>query len=229
MDENLIQNIAAIKSRIASAARKSGRIPETVTLVAVSKNRDVKAIKAAVAAGITDLGESRVQEADQKIAALGRLARWHMIGHLQTNKVSRALEMFDIIDAVDSFHLAEKIDAEAARAGRQIDCLVEINSSGEDSKYGFPLEKASQSLAELAGFKNIIWRGIMTIGPYIMEEEPIRRAFRLTRDIFVASRGIFDERFDTLSMGMSDDFELAIEEGATQVRIGTAIFGPRAL
>lgn len=229
MDENLIQNISAVKSRMAAAARKSGRAPESVTLVAVSKNHDVKAIKAAVAAGITDLGESRVQEADQKIAALGHLARWHLIGHLQTNKVSRALEMFDIIDAVDSFHLAEKIDAEAARAGRQIECLVEINSSGEDSKYGFPLEKASQSLAELAGLKNIIWRGIMTIGPYIINEDRIRRAFRQTRDIFVASRSIFDERFDTLSMGMSDDFELAIEEGATQVRIGTAIFGPRAL
>lgn len=229
MNESLIQNIAEIKGRIAVAAEKSGRTVNTVTLVAVSKNHNENAIRAAVAAGITDLGESRVQEADKKIMALGRITRWHLIGHLQSNKAARAIQLFDIIDSVDSLHLARKIDTEAARAGRKIECLVEINSSGEDSKYGFPLQGTGEVLAELTGLKYIIWRGIMTIGPYIVNEDRIRQAFRLTRDIFVANRRLFDERFDTLSMGMSDDFELAIEEGSTQVRIGTAIFGPRAL
>lgn len=229
MNENLIQNIADIKSRMAVAASKSERTPGAITLVAVSKNHDEKTIRAAIAAGITDLGESRVQEADRKITTLGHVARWHLIGHLQTNKAARAIQLFDIIDAVDSIHLARKIDADAAKTGRKIECLVEINSSEEDSKFGFAPEKAQKSLAELAGLQNIIWRGIMTIGPYIINEDRIRRAFQVTRDVFVANRGLFDERFDTLSMGMSDDFELAIEEGATQVRVGTAIFGPRTL
>ncbi len=227
--DGIEQNIITIKNRIADAAKRSGRHPEAVTLVAVSKTHDEASIKAAVAEGITDLGESRVQEADKKISDLGPIARWHLIGHLQTNKVPRAVQLFDTIDAVDSVHLARKIDSEAAKAGRRIECLAEINSSGEESKYGFPPEDGQKILTELAGLENIIWRGIMTIGPYIIEEDRIREAFRLTREIFVESRGLFDERFDTLSMGMSGDFELAIEEGSTQVRIGTAIFGPRPL
>jgi hypothetical protein len=229
MNESIAKNIAGIKSRIAAAARKAGRDPDAVTLVAVSKNHDREAIRAAVAAGMTDLGESRVQEADAKITTLGHVARWHLIGHLQTNKAARAIQLFDTIDAVDSIHLAEKIDAEAEKEGKRIECLAEINSSGEDSKYGFSPAQARDALAELAGLNHIIWRGIMTIGPYNVDEERIRRAFRQTREIFVESRGLFGERFDTLSMGMSDDFETAIEEGSTQVRIGTAIFGPRAL
>jgi len=228
-DETLKRNIEIIQSRMAEAAARSGRNSDEITLVAVSKRHDQKAIKAALEYGITDLGESRVQEAEPKIADLGRAARWHLIGHLQTNKVARAIQLFDTLDAVDSARLAEKIDAEAEKEGLKIECLAEINSSGEDSKYGFPLETAAEILPELARFKNIIWRGIMTIGPYSINENLIRRAFRRTRDVFVECRDVFGVRFDTLSMGMSGDFETAIEEGSTQVRVGTAIFGPRAL
>ena len=225
--EYIKENLRIVNDKIAAAAGKSGRLAEEITLVVVSKTHPADLIKAAVEFGVTDIGESRMQESEPKISSLGGIARWHMIGHLQTNKVKKAVRLFDLIQAVDSLKLAEEIDRRAGEINKKTDCLIEVNSSGEDSKYGVPPEDLIEMLENVYRLGNINVAGIMTIGPFVENESLIREAFGLTRDLYLKGREIVGDSFTTLSMGMSDDFEIAIEEGSNMVRVGTAIFGRR--
>lgn len=227
MPENMEANIKNVKEKIKTAAEKSGRKGEEITLVAVSKKFPAEIIRTAVKNGLTDIGESRLQEAEPKINELGNIARWHMVGHLQTNKVKKAVPLFDLIQSLDSFKLANEINRQAKLLDKKINCLLEVNSSGEDSKYGFSLDETLDIIKRIINFKYINLCGLMTIGPYTNDLDSIRRAFVLTRELFSEGQKIVGDSFSTLSMGMSSDYEIAIEEGSTMVRVGTAIFGIR--
>ena len=220
-------NITAVREKIALAARRAGRDQGEITLVAVSKTYPPEAIAAAVEAGVTDIGESRVQEGTDKINSLGPVARWHLIGHLQSNKAARAVGSFDMIQSLDSTAIAEKVSLEAVKLGKTIDCLIEVNSSGEDSKYGFPPDRTIDAADMIARLPGITLRGVMTIGPWTSDEGNIREAFESTRRIFEMMKAKLGERIGILSMGMSSDYELAVACGSTMVRVGTAVFGAR--
>jgi pyridoxal phosphate enzyme (YggS family) len=220
-DKGIGQNLAGIRKRIAKAAEKAGRSPSEVTLVAVTKTVDVAAIQEAFAAGLCHFGESRIQEAKDKIPALSCLdprPTWHLVGHLQTNKAKTAAEMFDVIHSVDSLKVAEAI---SQHASRDMPVLVQVNVAGEASKYGFVLQDTIAALEHIARLPHLRIKGLMTIAPYADDPEEVRPVFRRLR-LMRDSLGL-----EHLSMGMSQDFEVAIEEGATLVRIGRAIFGER--
>lgn len=221
------ENIRRVRDRIAKAATRSGRDPGAVRLVAVTKTLPVEQVRAAITAGIIDIGENRVQEASAKIEKIGHAVTWHMIGHLQSNKAGKVVQQFDMIQSLDSLELAEKVSEQAHKLGRRIDCLIEVNSSGEESKYGLPPSMALDTVQAASQFPGIVLRGIMTIGPLSDDPVKVRRAFDLTYRLFEKARGGAGLQFDILSMGMSGDFETAIEAGSTMVRIGTAIFGAR--
>ena len=206
------------------------RIPEHVAIVAAAKTRTADEIRNAIGSGITDIGENYVQEAEDIRAELGEEARsvlWHMIGHLQTNKVKKAVALFDMIQSVDSLRLAEDIDRRAGQIGRKIQCLIEINTASESAKTGIALAEAPNLIETAARMKHIELKGIMTIGPLTDDRLHIRAVFRKTKELFEMEKKIIGPGFDTLSIGMSDDYEIAIEEGSNMVRIGTAIFGSR--
>ena len=220
-------NITAVREKIALAARRAGRDQGEITLVAVSKTYPPEAIAAAVEAGVTDIGESRVQEGTDKINRLGPVARWHLIGHLQSNKAARAVDSFDMIQSLDSTAIAEKVSLEAVKLGKTIDCLIEVNSSGEDSKYGFPPDRTIDAADMIARLPGITLRGVMTIGPWTSDEGNIREAFESTRRIFEMMKAKLGDPIGILSMGMSSDYELAVACGSTMVRVGAAVFGAR--
>lgn len=225
--ENIKTNIDTVKAKIKIAAEKSGRNSEQITLIAVTKRFPSETIKTAAQFGITDVGESRLQEAKPKIAELGNITKWHMIGHLQTNKVKKAIPLFDLLHSLDSLKLATEINRRAETLNKKVNCLLEVNSSGEDSKHGFAPDKVLDAIKKIKDIKNINLCGLMTIGPNSNNVDTIRQAFELTRNLFVDGQKIIGDNFSTLSMGMSSDYELAIEEGSTMVRVGTAIFGNR--
>lgn len=212
-------NVTQVREHIAAAARSVGRDPAEVTLVAVSKTFPAEMVAAAHAAGIRHFGENWIQEAAQKIPALAGLAprpTWHLVGHLQTNKVKAALQLFDVVQSVDSLRLAEAV---ARRAGEpRVRVLLEVNVSGEASKYGFHPEELPEALRALP---ELAVEGLMTVAPETDDPETVRPIFRRLREL----SGAFGLR--ELSMGMSGDYQVAIQEGATLVRIGRAIFGPR--
>jgi hypothetical protein len=214
-------NLERVRERIARAAERAGRRPDDVLLVGVSKTVEAGRIRAAMTAGLAALGENRVQEARGKIAELGRLVPWHLVGHLQTNKVREALELFDVIHSVDRIDLARELDRRARAAGRRIDVLAQINIAQEPSKGGWPPEAVETAVEALAALAGLRLRGLMTIPPAVERAEDTRGWFRALRKL-AERHGLAD-----LSMGMSGDFEVAVEEGATMVRVGTAIFGPR--
>lgn len=220
-----------IEDRIAAACARCGRSEQDVGIVAVSKTVQAARIRAAVDAGISMIGENRVQEAWQKYQQLGKVASWHLVGHLQTNKVKLALEFVDVIEAVDSVHLAEEINRRAEGRQLPVEVFVEVNTSGEASKFGVAPEKAIDLVGEIAGLKNLKLTGLMTIGAFLPEAEKVRPCFtklrRLREQINAAA--IDNIALQHLSMGMSNDFEVAIEEGATLIRIGRALFGERSL
>jgi pyridoxal phosphate enzyme (YggS family) len=220
------ERLAKVSRRIEAAANRSGRAASSVTLVAVSKTMPVEVIRGAVAAGVTILGENRVQEARDKIAALPGVAQWHLIGHLQTNKAKLAVGLFDRIHSLDSIRLAHELDRHAAEAGRRLRCLIEVNVGGEDQKSGASEEEVRPLLDAAARLPHIVVEGLMAIPPFLSNPEAVRPYFRRLRAVrdALAAEGF---ALPDLSMGMSHDFEVAIEEGATLVRIGTAIFGPR--
>ena len=225
MDE-IHERLEAVRRRIEVAAERSGRKASAVTLVAVSKTMPVETVRGAVAAGATILGENRVQEARDKIAALSVAAEWHLIGHLQTNKAKLAVSLFDRIHSLDSIRLAHELERHAAEAGRRVRCLVQVNVGGEDQKNGAS-EDEIRPLLEAAGrLSHIRVEGLMAIPPFLSDPEAVRPYFRRLR---VLRDTLAREGFSLpdLSMGMTNDFEVAIEEGATLVRVGTAIFGPR--
>lgn len=225
--EPINQNLQKVKSRITNAAEKSGRNPDEILLVVVGKTHPPEQIKAAIEFGATDIGESRLQEAAPKIEKLGQIARWHMIGHIQTNKAKKIIELFDLIQSVDSLRLAEEISRRADEIGKKIECLIEINSSGEQSKFGVEPKEALELIKTVKKLSNIRLSGLMTIGPWTDDEQLIRTAMRKTKKLFDMGQNVLGESFNILSMGMSDDFEIAIEEGSTMVRVGTAVFGAR--
>jgi pyridoxal phosphate enzyme (YggS family) len=214
------ERVAHVRQRVERAAERAGRSPAEVTIVAVSKGFPPSAIDEAMVAGITDVGENRVQEASAKIAELrGLPVTWHLVGHLQTNKAKTALELFDIIHSVDSLHLAEVL---SHRAQGPLPVLLEVNVTGEASKFGFPPNEVDAAAETIARLPRLDLRGLMTVAPFVSDPETIRPVFRELRRLRDAL-GLVE-----LSMGMTDDFEVAIEEGATLVRIGRAIFGERA-
>jgi len=226
-------NIAALRERIAGAAARVGRSADSVTLMAVSKTMEPERIKEAYAAGLRVFGENRVQEFESKSAALSELkdAEWHLIGHLQSNKGKKAAELFHAIDSVDSLRLAEKLNQAAAEAGKQLDVLIEIKVGQEESKAGIPLDSFELENLLLAAPKleNLQIRGLMTVPPFTEDPAGARPYFRLLRDLRdqIAARKLPGIAMEMLSMGMSHDFEVAIEEGSTCVRVGTGIFGAR--
>ena len=210
-----------VRERIASAAERAGRGPDDVLLVAVSKTVDADRVKDAIAAGASALGENRVQEAKAKVDVVGRQVPWHLIGRLQTNKAKDAVAIFDVIQSIDRLDIARECERRAAGAGRPIDVFLEVNIAGEPQKSGFAPDDVAGALDALGGMAHLKIRGLMAIPPAVQRAEDSRPAFRALRTL--AERHHLRE----LSMGMSSDYEVAVEEGATIVRVGTAIFGPR--
>jgi pyridoxal phosphate enzyme (YggS family) len=227
MKDIFAKNLLELNGQIAEACDRYNRDADDITVVAVTKTFPNTAIHIAVASGIHNIGESRVQEAEQKITEVGQIARFHLIGHLQTNKVKKAVNLFDMIQSVDSLKLAEEIERRAAEAGRTIDCLIEVNCSGENAKYGGSPNETLILINHIKDMPHINLSGLMTIGPFTDDEEQIRDAFRLCYKIFKKGQLLVGEEFDTLSMGMSGDFPLAIAEGATMIRVGSVLFGQR--
>lgn len=226
---NIKENLYHIQEKIHRTCLRSGRDPDTVRLVAVSKKQPVEAIMEAMAAGHTLFGENYVQEAQEKIERIDG-ARWHFIGHVQSNKAKTVAALFDCIHTVDRLKLAKALDKQAGALGKVLTVLVQINVGEERQKSGVLPEKAEQLLTELRAFANLRVRGLMTMPPYKSDPEEVRSYFRTLREMAdnFRDKGCFagPESYE-LSMGMSGDFEVAIEEGATLVRIGTSLFGPR--
>jgi len=223
-------NINTIRERISRACARAGRPASDVTLIAVAKTFPAEAVREAIAAGAADVGENYVQELLAKRSELAApTARWHFIGHLQSNKVRQIAPWIHMIHAVDSVPLATEIDRRASGAGRVIECLIEVNTTGEETKFGIPPGDVSALVRSLAPCDHIVIGGLMTIGPFLPEAEGSRPMFRRLRELKDEIAGIAQAnvRMRHLSMGMTGDFEVAIEEGATHIRIGTAIFGPR--
>lgn len=221
-------NLATIRERIARACDRAGRATDEVLLLAVSKGQSVAAVAAGVRAGLTAFGESKVQEAKQKIPLCPGALTWHMIGHLQTNKCRDAVELFAMIQSVDSLHLAGEISRRCEPAGRVMPVLLEVNVAGESSKFGYAPEQLLLDLDALNALPRIAIHGLMTIAPYTVEAERVRPFFRQLRELKQRCEDRLGAPLPHLSMGMSGDFETAIEEGATIIRVGTALFGARA-
>ncbi|MCQ4726340.1 YggS family pyridoxal phosphate-dependent enzyme [Anaerotignum faecicola] len=222
-------NIAEINRRIEAAAVKSGRTREDVTFIVVSKTIDVPRIKEAVEAGEINLGENKVQEIMDKYEYMGDGVKWHLIGHLQTNKVKYIIDKVELIHSVDSVKLAEEISKRAVQKGIDARILLEINIAGEESKFGLKPEDTEHVVREIAKLSNISIKGLMTVAPFVENSEENRIYFRRMKELLVDinSKNIDNVNMDTLSMGMTGDYEVAVEEGATMVRIGTGVFGPR--
>jgi pyridoxal phosphate enzyme (YggS family) len=232
---SVAENLARVQERIAAASLCSGRKPEEITLLAVSKTFPPGQIRAAYDAGLRTFGENRVQEFAGKMASLRDLreAEWHLIGHLQTNKAAQSAELFSHIDSVDSVRLARKLNSAASDLGKKVSALIEINIGGEAAKSGVAPDSADlEDLLNAAPeLPSLDFRGLMTVPPFSDDPEQSRPYFRKMRELFhhIGSRALPAIQMVTLSMGMSHDYEIAIEEGATCVRIGTAIFGGREL
>ena len=228
METQISSNINAIKQKIAAAAQRAGRDPLSIKLMAVTKTVEPERIGKALDAGLTMLGENYVQEAKDKIAAIGDAAQWHMIGHLQTNKAKYAVKLFDYVHSVDRLELAQELDKRAGQINRKLNVLIEVNS-GEESKSGIEKTRALELTRQVAHLPNLAVRGLMTMAPYSDNPETSRPYFKALRDLRddINRAGIAGIRMEELSMGMTDDFEVAIEEGATIIRVGRAIFGKR--
>src|SRR2546423_970508 len=230
---SIVENIARVREQVAAAARRAGRNPDEITLMGVSKTFPVERIREAFAAGLRVFGENRVQEFAEKAGAVSNLtgAQWHLIGHLQSNKAAKAVELFGAVDSLDSAKLAERLNAAAEKAGKTLPILIEINVGGEEAKAGVSSDSAEleKILQDAPGWLNLRVGGLMTVPPYSVDLEDVRPFFRQLREIRdrIALRRLPAIAIDVLSMGMSHDFEVGIEEGSTCVRLGTAIFGDR--
>jgi pyridoxal phosphate enzyme (YggS family) len=227
------ENVAEVRARIDAAARRAGRKSEEVALMAVTKMQSAQQIREAYAAGLRLFGENRVQEFAGKADALRDLAgaEWHLIGHLQTNKAAKAVELFGAVDSLDSLRLAQKLNSSAQQFGKKLAVLIEVNVGGETAKSGLPPDSAElEELLEAAPpLTNLEFRGLMTIPPFTEDPRQARPYFRKLRELrdAISARRLPAIQMNVLSMGMSHDFEVAIEEGSTCVRVGTAIFGER--
>ena len=225
---NIADNLQSIRQRIAAACARAGRAPATVTLLAVSKSHPPESISAAVAGGQLLFGENKIQEAKAKIPLCPGRARWQFIGHLQSNKVRDAVELFELIQGVDSLAIAREISKRAEAAAKLMPVLLEVNVAGEASKFGYPPAQLLAELKELNALPKIEIHGLMAIPPFSPVAEKARPYFQRLRELKTECEQILGAPLPQLSMGMSGDFEVAIEEGATLVRLGTALFGERA-
>lgn len=221
---SVAENLKIVRERITDAASRANTDPEKITLIAVTKTVDSAVIREAIDAGITDIGENYVQDALGKFEDIGHAVRWHMIGHLQTNKVRQVVPVFDLIQSVDSITLANEIGKRSAAAGKTTQVLVEVNISGEESKFGVEPDDALALCEQIADINSIELCGMMGIAPFTGDASAIRRSFVNLRELW---NKLPVENRKWLSMGMTSDFEIAIEEGSNMVRIGTAIFGAR--
>jgi len=220
-------NVARVRERMARAAERSGRKLDEIRLVAVSKTVEPERVREAIAAGVTDVGENDVQEAAAKWPEVGSGARWHMIGHLQRNKAAQAVQIFDMIQTVDSLRLAEAIGRRATAAGRTVAVLLQVNTSGEESKSGAAPGEVERLLDGVREVEGVRVEGLMTIGRWDPDPERARPEFRLLGELARRLEQGCGARMRWLSMGMSHDFEIAIEEGGNLIRVGTGVFGPR--
>ena len=223
------ENIQSVQDRIASAAQRVGRDASSITLVAISKTKPVNLIVEAIDAGIAHIGENRVQEAKSKYSQVNRHVEWHLVGHLQTNKVKQALQMFHLIHSVDSLRLLVEINRRSSQLNRQTEALIEVNTSGEESKYGLQPNEVPTFIETALECTHVRIRGLMTVGKFLPDPEEVRPSFALLRKIkeTIDNQEYPNIHIEYLSMGMTNDFEVAIEEGANMVRIGSAIFGER--
>jgi pyridoxal phosphate enzyme (YggS family) len=227
--EFIKENLAEVEAKICAACERAGRKREEVTLIAVSKTKPVEMLEACMENGITVFGENKVQELCGKYEVLPKDLHWHMIGHLQRNKVKYLTDKVDLIHSVDSLRLAEAISEDAVKKGVNVNILIEVNVAEEDSKFGLKTEETEKLVREIASLPNVSIQGLMTIAPYTAVPEENRPIFRTLKQLSVDidSKNIDNVSMNVLSMGMTGDYEVAIEEGATFVRVGTGIFGER--
>lgn len=225
------ENLMEVRKHMEEACRRAGRPVEDVTLVAVSKTKPLEMLKEAYEAGARDFGENKVQEILEKQPGMPEDARFHMIGHLQRNKVRQVIGKAVLIHSVDSLRLAEQIEADAAKRDLSVDILLEVNVAREESKYGFFLEEVEEALLQIREFPHITVKGLMTIAPFVEDPEENRDIFKKLYQLFIdiKSKNIDNGTMSVLSMGMTGDYEVAIEEGATMIRVGTGIFGSRQI
>ena len=221
------ENLEKINIKIKKIALRVNKNPDDIKLVAVTKTATIEQVKEVISAGVKMIGENKVQEAQKKYQFFANNIEWHLVGHLQTNKVKFAVEMFDLIHSVDSIKLAKEIDKRSVQFRKITDILIEVNVSGEKTKYGIKPEEIEYFLKEINEFSGIRIRGLMTIAPIVISKEEVRPYFRKLRELSekINSISIKNVRMDYLSMGMTDDFEIALEEGANMIRIGRGIFG----
>jgi len=233
--EALRRNLERVRNRIAAAAARASRNPDTIRLVAVTKYTGVEQVRALLEMGVTDIGEARVQDAEKKRAALGEAAaaraRWHLIGHLQTNKADKAAKGFAAVHSIDSVRVAEALNKEAAKRGTTIDCLLEVNIAGEANKFGMRPDgiELAATLKSISSFGSLGVVGLMTMAPFADDPEPVARpVFRRLRELLLElnAGNAYPQALTELSMGMTQDFDIAIEEGATIVRVGSALLEP---
>jgi PLP dependent protein len=220
-------NLEAVQRRISAACERAGREPGSVTLVAVSKTQPPEVVAEAAKAGLSLFGENKVQEAKAKIPLCPGRLRWHLVGHLQTNKCRDAVSLFEMIQSVDSLHLAEEINKRAEQAAKTMPVLLEVNAVGEASKFGYPPEQLLEELSRINSLPRLEIHGLMTVPPWTLDPQKVRPVFRQLRELKVRCEQILGAPLPHLSMGMTGDFEVAIEEGATIIRVGTALFGAR--
>ena len=225
----LQDNLKEIENRVQAACERAGRSRDEVTLIAVSKTKPIEDLTEIYNAGVRDFGENKVQELTDKIEKMPKDIKWHMIGHLQRNKVKYIIDKVELIHSVDSFRLAEEINIQAKKKGIVVPILVEVNIADEESKFGVSKEDAMELVKQIATLDGLTVKGLMSIAPYVVDSEENRPYFHKIKDLSVdiSNENIDNVSMDILSMGMSGDFEVAIEEGATMVRVGTGIFGER--
>ena len=223
------ENLAQVRKHMEEACRRAGRQTDEVTLIAVSKTKPVGMLMEAYEAGARDFGENKVQEILEKRPEIPADARFHMIGHLQRNKVRQVIDQVTLIHSVDSLRLAEQIEHEAAKKELHVDILLEVNVAREGSKFGFFLEEVEAALREISKYPHITVKGLMTIAPYVEDPEENRDIFKKLHQVFIdmKSKNIDNSNMSVLSMGMTGDYQVAIEEGSTMIRVGTGIFGAR--
>ena len=225
----ILENIKQVEENIIKSCEKVGRDPKEVTLIAVSKTKPYTAIEEALPSGVLDYGENKVQELTEKYEILPKDIRWHMIGHLQRNKVKYLVGKVELIHSVDSLRLANQIETEFAKKNEIANILIEVNMANEESKFGITSETTEQLVREISKLEHVRIKGLMTIAPYTDNPETNREYFRNMKKLSVdiTEKNIDNVSMDILSMGMTNDYEVAIEEGATMVRVGTGIFGER--
>jgi pyridoxal phosphate enzyme (YggS family) len=225
---DIAANLSQVRQRISAACARSGREPSSVELLTVSKGHPAEVVCAAAQLGLSVFGENRVQEAKAKIGLCPGRLRWHLIGHLQSNKCRDAVSFFEMIQSVDSLSLAREINKWAETSAKTMPVLIEVNVAGEASKFGYAPEKVLAELAQINTLPKIEVHGLMTVAPFAQDAEKVRPVFRRLRELKRQCEDLLGAPLPHLSMGMSGDFEVAVEEGATKIRLGSAVLGPRA-